>query len=93
MKEFAQFEFYSPLAQQTNRLCSDYTVYVHKYKNGNICVKGYDGASPEPYFYIRSVSENKLYAILKARVPLYNSSGCKMVAYIDEDDGVITIFK
>lgn len=94
MKEFALFEFFSPLAQMNGRLCADYTVYVSKYKNGNICIKCYDGASPKPYVYIRSVSESELHKILKLKVPEYKSSGCKMVAYIDEDDnGVTTIFK
>lgn len=94
MKEFAQFEFFSPLAQINNTLCPDYSVYVEKYKNGNISFKCYDGACEKPYIYIRSTSAEQLNMLLKTYIPQYEESGCKMVAYIDEDvKGVITIFK
>lgn len=94
MKEFATFEFFSPLAQMNGRLCADYTVYVSKYKNGNISFKCYDGACQKPYICIRSTSAEQLNTLLKTYIPQYESSGCKMVAYIDEDvNGVTTIFK
>lgn len=94
VNECAIFEFYSPLAQSVGRMCADYTAYVSKYKNGNISFKCYDGASPEPYIFIRSTSAERLNTLLKKYVPLYKESGCKMIAYIDDNtNGVTTIFK
>ena len=94
MKEFAIFEFFSPLAQMNNRCCPDYSAYVEKYKNGNIRFKCDDGACEKPYIFIRSTSAERLNTLLKTYIPQYGSSGCKMVAYIDEDvKGVVTIFK
>lgn len=93
MKEFALFEFFSPLAQM-NTLCPNYSVYVEKYKNGNISFKCYDGACQKPYIFIRSTSAERLNTLLKTYVPQYEKSGCKMVAYIDgEVNGVVTVFK
>lgn len=71
--------FYSPLAQQTKRLCPDYTVYIKKFKNGNMRFVCYDGASPKSYVYIRSTSVNRMDILLKTYIPQYQKSGCKMV--------------
>ena len=94
MKNFATYWFYSPLAQKNNTFCPDYSAYVTKYKNGNISFKCYDGACQKPYICIRSTSADQLNTLLKTYIPQYKESGCKMVAYIDEDvNGVVTIFK
>lgn len=93
ISEFATFWFYSPLAQMNNRFCPDYSAYVEKYKNGNISFKCYDGACQKPYVCIRSTSAEQLNTLLKTYVPQYESSGCKMIAHIDDDIiGVTTIF-